>query len=123
MGADSFIENLLRIIKHMKPKHEDEKEPKTKMDKLAKNLPFLALPNDATKKQEVKKEVKEEKDNQEVDDMMNFLEAMAPSKRETSKSPERKRKDRKSESSRRRSRSRSRSRDRDDRRKDRSKKR
>ena len=93
--ADSFIENLLRIIKHMKPKNEskiEEKEPKTKMDKLAKNLPFLALPNDATKKQEVKKEVKEEKDTQEVDDMMNFLEAMAPSKRETSRSPERKRK-------------------------------
>ena len=95
--ADSFIENLLRIIKHMKPKNDskneaNEKEPKTKMDKLAKNLPFLALPNDATKKQEVKKEVKEEKDTQEVDDMMNFLEAMAPSKWETSRSPERKRK-------------------------------
>ena len=96
--ADSFIENLLRIIKHMKPKNDskiEENEPKTKMDKLAKNLPFLALPNDA-KKQEVKKEVKEEKDANEVDDMMNFLEAMAPSaKRETSNSPDRKRKGKK----------------------------
>ena len=54
--SDSFIENLLRLIKHMKPKHEElkvEKEPKNKIDKMAHNLPFLALPNDV-KKEEIK---------------------------------------------------------------------
>ena len=54
--SDSFIENLLRLIKHMKPKHEElktQKEPKNKIDKMAQNLPFLALPNDV-KKEETK---------------------------------------------------------------------
>ncbi len=56
----------------MKPKNEPSEEPKDKIDKLANNLPFLALPNEEKKIEPKKEEV--------VDDMMNLLEAMAPSK-------------------------------------------
>merc|ERR1712018_1044323 len=43
----SFCENLLRLIKHMKPKNDtkasgNEKAPKNKIDKLSHGLPFLA---------------------------------------------------------------------------------
>ena len=53
--ADSFIENILRIIKHMKPKKSSasvtdiskkEKVPKTKVEKMAQSFPFLSIPND-----------------------------------------------------------------------------
>jgi ATP-dependent RNA helicase DHX8/PRP22 len=106
--SDSFIENLLRLIKHMKPNksssNNSKAEPKTKTDKLAHNLPFLALPNEA-KKEEVKKEAVEK-----VDVMMDLLESMAPSlQKERPKSP-RDRKDRKRSRSRDRKRSRSRDR-------------
>jgi len=50
--ADSFIENILRIIKHMKPKvaaatvpKKSEKKSKSKMENLAENFPFLSLPD------------------------------------------------------------------------------
>jgi len=51
--ADSFMENILRIIKHMKPKgsaeparpKKSEKGPKNKIEKLAENFPFLSIPN------------------------------------------------------------------------------
>lgn len=101
--ADSFIENLLRLIKHMKPKKEnvekDATKKGTKIDKLTESLPFLALPNEEVKV--VKKEssnVEEQKSN--VEDMMSMLESLAPSKAKKVKKE------------RRRSRSRSRSRDR-----------
>lgn len=51
--ADSFMENILRIIKHMKPKapvdiskpNTSERAPKNKIEKLAQNFPFLSIPN------------------------------------------------------------------------------
>jgi ATP-dependent RNA helicase DHX8/PRP22 len=56
--ADSFVENILRIIKHMKPKmagdpvagsKKSEKISKTKVEKLAENFPFLSLPDKKAK--------------------------------------------------------------------------
>ena len=94
--SDSFIENLLRIIKHMKPKDDISKAgpaPKNKIDKLANNLPFLALKND-----EVKKEPVAEKE-ENVDDMMSMLESMAPSQRKHSPSPDRKKHEKRPRSS------------------------
>ena len=53
--ADSFIDNILRIIKHMKPKSSSssadakktsEKVPKTKVEKMAQSFPFLSIPDD-----------------------------------------------------------------------------
>ena len=114
-GADfshSFIETLHRIINHMKSKHNEvENEPpapKNKLDNLAQNLPFLALPNAAIKEEEGK--VKKENAKEVADDMMNLLESLAPSNSKQDSSPS-KTKDKKS------SRRRSRSRDRSDRRK------
>ena len=118
--SDSFIENLLRLIKHMKPKEDHGKQsnqqPKNKIDKLANNLPFLALKNEEIKK-ETHPPVQKRED---VSDMMDMLESMAPSKRRRSTSRDRKNRS-KSRERRRRSRSRSpteskRSRDRDRRR-------
>jgi ATP-dependent RNA helicase DHX8/PRP22 len=59
--ADSFVENILRIIKHMKPKmagdpaagsKKSEKISKTKVEKLAENFPFLSLPDKKAKEDE-----------------------------------------------------------------------
>ena len=119
--SDSFIENLLRLIKHMKPKEDhgkqSDQQPKNKIDKLANNLPFLALKNE-----EIKKEALPTISDQKADvsDIMDMLESNAPSKRKRSTSRDRKKRS-KSRERRRRSRSRSpteskRSRDRDRRR-------
>jgi len=51
--ADSFVENILRIIKHMKPKmaggskkaEKSEKVSKTKIEKMAESFPFLSIPD------------------------------------------------------------------------------
>lgn len=120
--ADSFTENILRIINHMKADAskplDDDQKPRTKADKLAKTLPFLALP-DEVKEVEKKVELKAE-DKAEVDDMLSMLESMAPSTKKGDLSDdeaEKRRKDRRRRSrsrsrDRRRRRSRSRSRDR-----------
>jgi len=77
--ADSFIENILRIINHMMPKTAMDSEKHQngggggKLDFLKEQLPFLALPDD-------KPEVKESRGH-DVDDVMSFLESMAPSKK------------------------------------------
>ena len=115
-GADfshSFIETLHRIINHMKSKNnevenEPSPAPKNKLDNLAHNLPFLALPNNEVGKVEEGK-VKKEDAKEVADDMMNMLESLAPSNSKQDSSPP-KTKDKKS-------RRRSRSRDRSDRRK------
>ena len=77
----SFVENLLRLIKHMKSKSDtisvEEKVPKGKIDKLSSGLPFLALPNEA------KKEALMEPKKEDVKDLMNMLESMAPSAQES----------------------------------------
>ena len=79
--SDSFVENLLRLIKHMKSKSDatsvKEKVPKGKIDKLSSSLPFLALPNEA------KKEPPVEPKKEDVSDMMDMLESMAPSAQES----------------------------------------
>ncbi|XP_054285604.1 ATP-dependent RNA helicase DHX8-like [Macrosteles quadrilineatus] len=85
--SDSFISNLLRIIQHMRPKpaattgaNED-----TKTDKLAKQFPGLALPNDGPFFDddggggEKKKKKNKESEADVVDDAMAALEALAPS--------------------------------------------
>ena len=110
--SDSFVENLLRIIQHMKPAGEEKKKdsaPAPKLAYLREQLPFLAMPDS-----------KQEKPKEEVAaDMLDMLESMAPSKapvvekRERSEEKERKKKRRSRSRSRddRRRRSRSRSRD------------
>jgi len=111
--SDSFVENLLRIIQHMKPAGEEKKKdsaPAPKLQYLREQLPFLAMPDS-----------KQEKPKEEVAaDMMDLLESMAPSKapvvekRERSEEREGKKKKRRSRSRSkddRRRRSRSRSRD------------
>merc|ERR1719234_1546609 len=112
--SDSFVENLLRIIQHMKPAGEEKKKkdsgaPAPKLAYLREQLPFLAMPDS-----------KQEKPKEEVAaDMLDMLESLAPSKapvgekRERSEEKERKKKRRSRSRSRedRRRRSRSRSRD------------
>ena len=118
--SDSFVENLLRIIQHMKPAGEEKKKdsaPAPKLQYLREQLPFLAMPDS-----------KQEKPKEEVAaDMMDLLESMAPSKapvvekRERSEEREGKKKKRRSRSrSREDRRRRSRSRSRDKRRRSRS---
>ena len=134
--ADSFVENILRIIKHMKPKmaggskktDKPGKESKTKVEKLAESFPFLSLPDKKAKDDVERKE--EKKVEEKVDDVMAFLEAMAPSvkkiteeveERKSSKSHKKSRHRSRSRSSSPKRRKRSRSRDRnDDRRRNRS---
>jgi len=124
--ADSFIENILRIINHMMPKTKAaaSKGDGGGLDNLRDQLPFLALPDQKPAKPEVK-----ESRGADVDDVMSFLESMAPSKQKTepvkekpkryqsrsrsrSFTPEKKRKKKKKKRSRSRSRDRSRSRSR-----------
>ncbi|XP_033212853.1 ATP-dependent RNA helicase DHX8 [Belonocnema kinseyi] len=65
--SDSFMENLLRIIQHMKPP-----PPVPKKDALAVRFPCLAMPNELPK-------VDNENDSDIVQDLMASLEASAPS--------------------------------------------
>ena len=86
--ADSFIENILRIIQHMMPKKSGDKSGGGgggggKLDYLKEQLPFLALPNDEKELPKAPPVVEEK--NEEVDDMMSFLESMAPSKQPVEK--------------------------------------
>ena len=108
--SDSFIENLLRIIQHMKPggKAEEAEEPRPKLALLREQLPCLAIPDEKIVV-EKEKSVEKEADGA-VDSMMEFLESMAPSKNKEVESDTRKRYDR--SRSRDRDRRRSRSRDR-----------
>jgi len=112
--SDSFVENLLRIIQHMKPEGTTEEESSEqegggsgKLAYLKEQLPFLSIPD----------EVKEKKTEEagDVDNVMSFLESMAPSKRPQDEEEEHdirdeKRKKKKKKRSRSRSRSQSRSR-------------
>ena len=101
--SDSFVENLLRIIQHMKPAGEEKKKdsaPAPKLAYLREQLPFLALPDS-----------KQEKPKEEVAaDMLDMLESLAPSKAPVVEKRER------SEERDRKKKRRSRSRSRDDRR-------
>jgi len=116
--ADSFIENLLRIIQHMAPGQQGVEENKPKLSLLREQLPCLALPDNKVEKEEKEKsKVKESA----VDNMMEFLESMAPSKQteeeiESSRKQKKKKRsrsrDRERESERSKDRRRSRSRDR-----------
>merc|ERR1719508_192809 len=129
--ADSFIENLLRIIQHMAPGQQGVEENKPKLSLLREQLPCLALPDNKVEKEEKEKsKVKESA----VDNMMEFLESMAPSKqteeeiessrkqkkKKRSRSRDRRRDRKRSRDRSRREKSRSRSRDRDRRRRSRS---
>lgn len=109
--ADSFIENLLRIIKHMEA--GKKQGPKKSKDQLAMKFPGLAMPND----QKLSKKLDQKQDG--IDDAMAALEALAPSRQhggdeekvEIRESKSEKRK--KSRSPEKTSRKRSRSRDKD----------
>ncbi|CAH1404182.1 unnamed protein product [Nezara viridula] len=123
--SDSFISNLLRIIQHMRPKSElTVTKDMTKQEKLSMKFPGLAIPNDVQpmKSHNEKKlnlsTIKEDPEDNEVEDAMAALEALAPSKEmkfnykteRASKSPEKIIKQ-ELEKPRKRSRSRSRNRD------------
>lgn len=73
--SDSFVQNLLRIIKHMKPTPAQASAPvKSKKDELSTKFPALALPNER---------LDEKMSNDDDDDIINqamaSLEAFAPS--------------------------------------------
>jgi ATP-dependent RNA helicase DHX8/PRP22 len=85
-SQDSFIANLLRIIQHMKPKHQKESSPQVQneKDKLAEKFPGLAIPNDPKfQSHDAEKKKKEKKKSSAEDDIVNDamaeLEALAPS--------------------------------------------
>ncbi|XP_036332943.1 ATP-dependent RNA helicase DHX8 [Rhagoletis pomonella] len=110
---DSFVTNLQRIINLMKPGRGDEalegvsSVKNAKADQLTRMFPGLALPNDKFSKSyssggesasetsssdseseqenELRKETKSKK-RDEIDNVMDELEALAPSKRKKSKS-------------------------------------
>jgi ATP-dependent RNA helicase DHX8/PRP22 len=90
--SDSFIVNLLRIIQHMKPKHQKESSPqlRNEKDRLAEKFPGLAIPNgpkcqshNAEKGRKEKKKSSAQDDI--VSDLMAELEALAPSQIGTSR--------------------------------------
>ncbi|PNF33382.1 ATP-dependent RNA helicase DHX8 [Cryptotermes secundus] len=90
--SDSFIANLLRIIQHMKPKHQKESSPQSRneKDRLAEKFPGLAIPNDPKcQSHNAEKEKKEKKKSSAQDDivsdLMAELEALAPSQISTSR--------------------------------------
>jgi ATP-dependent RNA helicase DHX8/PRP22 len=83
---DSFIANLLRIIQHMKPKHQNESSPQSRneKDRLAEKFPGLAIPNDPKYEANIAKKGEKEKKKSSaqddiVSDAMAELEALAPS--------------------------------------------
>ncbi|KDR11769.1 ATP-dependent RNA helicase DHX8 isoform X1 [Zootermopsis nevadensis] len=90
--SDSFIANLLRIIQHMKPKHQRESSPQphNEKDRLAEKFPGLAIPNDPKfQSHDAQKKKKEKKKSSAEDDIVNVamaeLEALAPSQISSSK--------------------------------------
>jgi ATP-dependent RNA helicase DHX8/PRP22 len=82
---DSFIANLLRIIQHMKPKHQNASSPQPQIekDRLAEKFPGLAIPNDpkfqSCNAEKKKKEKKKSAEDDIVNNAMAELEALAPS--------------------------------------------
>ncbi|XP_067627795.1 ATP-dependent RNA helicase DHX8 [Eurosta solidaginis] len=110
---DSFVTNLQRIIQLMKPWGGDEgtagvsSVKNAKTDQLTRMFPGLALPNDkfskayssegesanetttsdseSEEKDDGKQKDSKSKDSEEVDDVMDELEAFAPSKRQETK--------------------------------------
>ena len=110
--ADSFIENLLRIIQHMTPGGaggKEEEAPKGKLGLLREQLPCLAIPDEKP----VEKKKPDFEEEAAVDNMMDFLESMAPSKnKEDSRGARNRSCSRERRRSRSRDRRRSRSRDR-----------
>ena len=94
--ADSFVKNLHRTIKYMKPSTDSKpttgKKPSSakssKLERLAESMPFLALP-DEERKPDIASDDKptlDTKDDALLDDMA-FLESMAPSKNKGSAAP------------------------------------
>lgn len=78
--TDSFVENLLRIIKHMKPAVKAPLDPVTKADRLANAFPALARANDDIDHSDNPKEAKRDNGGGGGgDDLMAFFESMAPS--------------------------------------------
>lgn len=84
--SESFVANLLRIIQHMKPTKNTTSSSSVKngnADNLALKFPGLAIPNKPQKlliemdNLELKKEIK--RSDNDVDDIMDLLEAQAPS--------------------------------------------
>ena len=70
--TDSFIENLMRLIKHMKPaKNENKTSSNGKLERISDALPCLALPDNEPPDRETE-------DGGNVDDMMAFFESKAP---------------------------------------------
>lgn len=101
--ADSFIENLLRIIEHM---DSGSKQSQKSQDVLAVKFPGLAMPNEPSfDAKPVDDKNSDLKGSHVVDEAMLALEALAPSKNEEIKTKPEKRQ-RSVEKSRKRSRSR-----------------
>ena len=125
--SDSFIENLLRIIQHMTPAggaagKDGPEGPRPKLSLLREQLPCLALPDEQKEKPTpaVRKEPEETK---AVDNMMSFLESMAPSRNKEDERMRNKSRSRSRSREKRKDRRRSRSRESRDRRRSRSKER
>ncbi|KAK0083742.1 hypothetical protein PV326_006537, partial [Microctonus aethiopoides] len=76
---DSFISNLLRIIKHMKPAKSSEKSliQSNKQDELANKFPALAMANSKTSYSNIA--TYDNDDDDIVNDAMASLESFAPS--------------------------------------------
>lgn len=129
--SDSFVENLLRIIQHMRPSlssgSSNCKSSNPKGETLAERFPGLAIPNEPQKPlgedddednddDDSKKDKAEEQDATDkdiVDDLMAQFEADAPSNnQEESKKEEKSRRSRSRERQRRREKQRSKSRER-----------
>lgn len=140
--SDSFVENLLRIIQHMRPSLTSSGNPmksNPEASTLAEKFPGLAIPNEPQiplgdgddKEEEKTDQEREVADKEIVDDLMAQFEAEAPSNVDSKKEEKRRRsrshdrQQRRRDGSRTRERNRSRSRDRNrnrhrDRRRDRS---
>ena len=114
--SESFIENLLRIIQHMTPggDKETEAEQRPKLGLLREQLPCLAIPDEmVTREKSVEKKKPGYEEDAAVDNMMDFLESMAPSKTKEEDSRGSRNRSRSRERRRSRSRDRMRSRSRD----------
>jgi ATP-dependent RNA helicase DHX8/PRP22 len=89
--SDFFIEHLLRIIQHMKPKQQKESSSRSQneKDRLAEMLPFLAIPNDskwhAHNAEKGKKEEKKSAQDDIVSDAMPDLEDLVSTQISTSR--------------------------------------
>ncbi|XP_043483846.1 ATP-dependent RNA helicase DHX8 [Leptopilina heterotoma] len=74
--SDSFVQNLLRIIKHMKPTPAQASPPaKSRKDELSTKFPGLALPNERPDE----KISNDDDDDDIINQAMASLEAFAPS--------------------------------------------